>query len=57
MKKETQVLFNALSNLEDVRELLRKTAPSHNLSKKQKEYLKKKSEKIKKYCDKLVELL
>ncbi|VVB75175.1 Uncharacterised protein [Candidatus Tiddalikarchaeum anstoanum] len=57
MKKETQLVYDSLFSIEDIRQLLRDTVPEHKLSKEQKELLKKKVELIKKDCDELVKLL
>jgi len=48
MSKETENLFNAMFALEDVREVLRQSAPKHELDEKQKEQVRKALEKIKK---------
>ncbi len=45
MSKETQSLFKAMFALEDIREILRKTAPTHELTK---EDIKKGKKAIKK---------
>jgi len=41
MSDETEALFNAMFELEEVREILRQTAPSHELDEAQKEKVKK----------------
>ncbi len=50
MSKETQSLFKAMFALEDIREILRKTAPTHELTeediKKGKKAIKKVKEAI-----------
>lgn len=48
MTEETDALFEALFNLEEIRELLRESAPKHKLNEEQKKKLKEKIEKIKK---------
>jgi len=50
MREETQALFKALFALEDIRELLRKTAPEHKFSQKEKEIF---AESIKKIREQL----
>ncbi len=39
MSEETENLFNAIFELEEIRELLRQTAPSHKLTDEQKRKL------------------
>ena len=57
MKKETELVFNSLDALEDIRQLLRDTVPFHKLSKEQKLKLKKKIESIKKNLSSLEKVL
>jgi len=51
MTEETDVLFQALFNLEEVRELLRQTAPKHKLNDEQKKKLKESIGQVKKALD------
>jgi hypothetical protein len=48
MSKETESLFAAMFALEGVREILRQTAPAHELDEAQKEQVKKALEKVRK---------
>jgi hypothetical protein len=48
MTEETTALFEALFSLEEIRELLRQSAPSHKLSDEQKKILKEKIAGIRK---------
>jgi len=48
MTDETNALFEAFFSLEEIRELLRQSAPSHKLSDEQKKILKEKIAAIKK---------
>lgn len=56
MTEETDALFEALFNLEEIRELLRESAPKHKLNEEQKKKLKEKIEKIKKNLSTLEKL-
>ena len=46
MTEETNALFEALFGLEEIRELLRESAPEHNLNEAQKKKLEEKIDKI-----------
>ncbi|MBU0762769.1 MAG: hypothetical protein KKD39_07055 [Candidatus Altiarchaeota archaeon] len=46
MSEETNALFKALSALEDIRELLRQSAPKHKLDPEQKKALVEAIEKV-----------
>jgi len=51
MTEETSAFYEALFSLEEVRELLRKTAPEHKLSEEQKKRLKELLAKARKSID------
>ncbi|MFH0860724.1 MAG: hypothetical protein V1921_05940 [Candidatus Altiarchaeota archaeon] len=53
MTEETEALFNGLFALEDIRELLRETAPGHKLNVEQKTRLEKALKKARKALDNL----
>jgi hypothetical protein len=53
MTEETNALFEALFALEDVREILRETAPEHNLDEDQKKRLEGALKKIRSSMDRL----
>ena len=57
MKPESEAVFNALFALEDVREILRESAPNHELSEPQKERLAKLIEIVQANAKKLEALL
>lgn len=57
MSRESEAVFTALFGLEDVREILRESAPGHELSDEQKEIVKKSLERIRRSLDNLEELL
>ncbi|RLF57955.1 MAG: hypothetical protein DRN25_05790 [Thermoplasmata archaeon] len=48
MKKETQSVFAGMFALEEIREVLRKTAPTHELEKNEIEIVEKALKKLKK---------
>lgn len=56
MTEETEALFNGLFALEDIRELLRETAPGHKLNVEQKTRLEKALKKARKALDRLEKL-
>jgi len=56
MTEETNALFEALFSLEEIRELLRQTAPKHALNEEQKKKLKESTDKIKKSIEELERL-
>ncbi len=53
MSEETDAVFEAQFALEDVRELLRQTAPKHNLDDEQKKRLEKALDTARKALEKL----
>ena len=55
MSKETESLFRVLFALEDVREILRETAPEHKLDENQKKKVKAALEKARKMLQVLEE--
>lgn len=57
MSEETENLFAALFALEDVREILRKTAPKHSLNEEEKKKAKEALDKAKKSIKKIEEKL
>jgi hypothetical protein len=57
MTEETSALFEALFRLEEIREILRESAPKHNLNQEQKKKLKKEIEGIEKSLKQLEKLL
>ena len=57
MTQETEALFEALFALEDVRELLRETAPKHKLNEEQRGRLAEALKKARKAQDTLEKLL
>lgn len=57
MTEETDALFESLFALENIRELLRTTAPNHKLDDEQKEKLTKNLEEIKKQLTNIEGLL
>jgi len=56
MTEESDALFQALFSLEEVRELLRQTAPKHKLNIEQKKKLKEKIGEIRKALEALEKL-
>jgi hypothetical protein len=56
MSEETDALFQALFSLEEVRELLRQTAPKHKLNEEQKKKLKEKLGEVRKALEVLERL-
>lgn len=57
MTKETDSLFEAFFTLEDIRQILRDTAPSHKLGDMQKEKLRDSIARCKKHLDTIGEEL
>jgi hypothetical protein len=56
MTRETDLTFECLFILEEIRQIWRDSAPKHELSPEQKKQLKGKAEKVKKNLDEIVKL-
>lgn len=56
MTEETNALYGALFGLEDIRELLRQSAPQHKFTEEQKKKLREKISEVKKHLSVLEKL-